>query len=203
LKRRIDEFMAERKKIITAILMAWAVTHGARADMMPASRLHGVPRPSAQACEQTVSQSPNSPNPLIGPTIVDLDLQSAAFWPTTNAEVRPTDQTRQPPPLLESGQSSFDLCLYALMGLGLCKSAPWMKKVSLGGIPDWYYPGGLAPIGHAASLNYLCPAAACLIQPDRKTDNGISRYRIRTIVSSWRKSQFTPDVIASRAPPLS
>jgi hypothetical protein len=43
----------------------------------------------------------------------------------------------------------------------------------------------------------------CFIQPDNAAERLIPQYRIRTVVSSWRKSQFTPDVIASRGPPLS
>jgi hypothetical protein len=203
LEQQVDEFMAERKKIIAAILMALAVMDGVYADMMPVSSLDGVSYAWVQACNQTVSQSPNSPSPFIGPAIVDLDFQSAAFWPTTDEEVDPTDETRQPPQLLEPGYSSFGLCLYTLMGLGLCKSAPWMKKLSLGGIPDWHYPGGLAPIGHTAGPDYLRSPAACFVQPDDRADALRPQHRIRTIVPSWRKSQFTPAVIASRGPPLS
>jgi hypothetical protein len=198
--------VTERKKIITAIIMALAVMSGAYADMMPASSLDGVSCPWVQACDQTASQSPNSPSPLIGPAIVDLDFQFAAFWPTTDEEVDPTNETRQPPQLLEPGYSSFGLCLYTLMGLGLCRSAPWMKKLSFGHIPDWYHDGGPFQIGHsfAISPESLCTLrVCCFVQPDDRTDEFVTKHRLRTIVSSWRKSQFTPAVIASRGPPLS
>jgi hypothetical protein len=48
----------------------------------------------------------------------------------------------------------------------------------------------------------LCPApACCFIQPFHPQNNHLPQYRLRTIISLWWKSQFTPIVLAPRAPP--
>ena len=108
-------------------------------------------------------------------------------------------------PILTDGQNSFSLCLYALLGLGLCKSVPLVRKVSFGYIPQWYHDGGPVQVGHsfAISPDCLCSAPVCFVQPDGPAENPIPRYDFPTVVSRWRNSQLTPAVFASRAPPSS
>lgn len=105
---------------------------------------------------------------------------------------------------LTEGSTSFDLCLYALVGLGLCRSGHWVRRSSFGFVPDWYHNGGPFQIGHshAVSLDCRCSAQMCFIQADRTEQNHIPQYRLRTVVSLWRKSLFTPTAFASRGPPL-
>ena len=196
--------MTKRRRDLIAIVVVLATTVGAYADMMPASPSNGAPRASAPVRARRACPSPHSPSPGIGPAIFDLDLWPVASLPTTDAEVEPTAETKAPLQLLDRDPSSFDLCLYALMGLGLCKSAPWVKKLSLGGIPDWYHHAGPCQIGHsfAVTPDCCCTAQVCFVQPDDTEHNHMPSYRRRTIVSRWRQSQFTPTALASRGPPL-
>ena len=199
----IGERVIHRRRVIMAIVVALVATAGVYADMMPAFPSNGAPRPSAPACERTACSSPNSPSPSIGPAVFDLDLWPVASLPTTDAEVEPTAETPVPLQLLDRDPSSFDLCLYALMGLGLCKSAPWVKKLPLGGIPDWYHHGGPSQIGgsHAVGPDCLCSAATCFLQPHNGADDFMPQHCLGTIAALWRKPQRTPNVLASRGPP--
>ena len=104
------------------------------------------------------------------------------------------------------GRQLVSRCLYALMGLGLCSSVHWVKKINLGHIPEWYHEGGPLQIGHshAATPESLCSLQVCFLAPqDDRAEDSLPQYHLGTIVSLWRKSQFTSSVIASRGPPLS
>jgi hypothetical protein len=122
--------------------------------------------------------------------------------PRAEADAGPTGQA-QHLHLLVEGQSSLDLFLYALMGLGLCRSAPWVKKFSFDLIPDWYHSSGPFQIGHSLAVGPdLCFAPVyCFVQPDCRAQDCPPQYYRGTIVSLWRKSQFTPTILASRGPP--
>ncbi len=196
--------MTKRRRDLIAVVVVLATRVGVYADMMPASPSNGAPRASAQARDRTACPSPNSPSPGIGPAIFDLDLWPVASLPTTDAEVEPAGKTPPALQLLDRDPSSLDLCLYALMGLGLCRSAPWMKKLSFGGVPDWYHHAGPFQIGHSHPVgpNCLCSTVVCFAQPDNRADDVIWQHRLGTTAAVWRKSQFTPTVLASRGPPL-
>lgn len=105
--------------------------------------------------------------------------------------------------ILTEGHSSFDLCLYALMGLGLCRSAPWVRRLHLGHIPDWYHSGAPQQIGHSHLLgpDALCDAAVCFVQADAAPESLPVRCRAGTVPSLARRSQSIPAVLAARAPP--
>jgi hypothetical protein len=111
---------------------------------------------------------------------------------------------RATPLIRADEQNSLDLCLFALLGLGLCKSAPYVRKFSFGAIPDWYHTGGPSQIGHSFAISPDClslkPACRCRMQPD-STAATVSQFRLEIVESLWRRSQFTPAVLASRGPP--
>jgi hypothetical protein len=110
----------------------------------------------------------------------------------------------QPMQILSDRQSSFSLCLYALLGLGLFRSAPLVKKLPFGCIPSWYHEGGPGQIGHshAISPDCLCSAPVySFVPPDRRIEDAVPRYHWATVVAHWWRSQFIPTVFASRAPP--
>lgn len=135
--------------------------------------------------------------------IAQLGSMSVGFV----VEVKPTeehDAGLQPMFVLCDRQDSLGLCLYALLGLGLCKSAPWVKKLSLGVVPGWYHDGGPFQIGHSVAISPGClySALVCFVQPDVAAKTLLPRYRREAIVSSWRESQITPTILASRGPPL-
>jgi len=107
---------------------------------------------------------------------------------------------------LTEGSTSFDLCLYALIGLGICRSGHWLRRPSLGFVPDWYHNGGPFQIGHSHALapGALCPVpVCCFVQPMCAEDASMSPHCLQAVVPLWQKSQFAPGTHASRGPPLS
>jgi hypothetical protein len=109
------------------------------------------------------------------------------------------------PQIISDRQSSLSLCISAIIGLGLCSSAHCVRKLSFGFIPEWYHNGGPFQIGHSFAVcpDSVCPApVCCLVQPAVTAEDFLPQYHLGTVVSLWRKSQFTPDVIASRGPPI-
>ncbi len=105
----------------------------------------------------------------------------------------------------DSGQSSLSLCLSALVSLGLYTSMHSVKKLSFGFDPQWYHTGGPFRIGHsmAICLDSVCPVpVCCLAQPDHGVANTVPKTRFGTVVSQWRTSQFTPELLAARGPPV-
>ncbi len=105
--------------------------------------------------------------------------------------------------VLTDGHSSFDLCLYALMSLGLCRSASWVRRLHPGHIPDWYHSGAPPQIGHSHLVgpDAFCEAAVCFVQPDAAPERLPVRCRAGTVPSLEGRSQSTPAVLAARAPP--
>jgi hypothetical protein len=195
--------MTGREKIIAAILAGLALAGRACADMVPASQLACESRPAPSVTDRATLPSPACSGQVLdyqdfnGLEFVPLD-----FAPRATADPGPA-ASAQPVHILADGQDSFSLCLYALLGLGLCKSAPFVKKFSFGYIPQWYHDGGPAQIGPslAISPDCLCPAPVCFVQPAARAGDRIPRYHFATVASLWRHSQFTPAVLAPRAPP--
>ena len=190
------------------ILFSFAVficTASVYADMMPvhiSSTESG--KPAYVPCGQANLQYVDSSGTFNYPGVADLDLWPVELLPGQTADIE------QPPELqnlrsLTGGPGSFALCLYALIGLGLCQAAPWVKKISFQFIPEWYHDGGPFQIGHSHAVTpetlYPTPTC-CFLQPVcMMVGSYIPKYSQRTVISLWRKSQFTPDVIASRGPP--
>jgi len=131
-----------------------------------------------------------------------LDLRYIEFLPDESPDIGQTSGM-QNPQILTDGTGSFSLCLSALIGLGMFSSARFVKKLSFGFIPEWYHNGGPFQIGHSHALpESLCPVpVCCFIQPVCTEEDSLIQYRLRTVVSLWRKSQFTPTVLVPRGPP--
>ena len=175
----------------------------ARGDMMPVS-------PAGVECRQpwdvhtTDEARTAEPSSYFDYTsIMDPDVGTIQFAPAAGDNFNQTSET-QPPAILTDGQSSLSLCLSALIGLGLCSSAHCLKKLHLGHIPEWYHHGGPWQIGHSLAVNpdSVCPMPAyCFVQPTHVAEDLTAQYRSGTIISLWRKSQFTPNVLSSRGPP--
>ncbi len=107
-------------------------------------------------------------------------------------------------PVLSEGQSSLDLYVYALISLGLFRSAGLVKKLSFGCIPQWYHDGGPYQIRHSFAIapDCLCGALICFVQPQCAVKNPAPRHYGQTRICLWRESQFVPTVLAPRGPPL-
>ena len=137
-------------------------------------------------------------------SINGFDLRAVRFPPETDNIIQ---QANQESPIVELKHEpgSFTLCLYALMGVGLCSAPHWFRRLSLSYVPEWYHSGGPYQVGHsfaiAPDFHHTAPVLH-FIQPDNIKEDYIPRYRTGLIVSLWRESQFTPEKIASRAPPF-
>jgi hypothetical protein len=192
--------MMERRRIILAVVMAIVATVTVRADMVPASGpVIGCP-PQSCECPEVQGAGALDVQPFVA---VVLNL----LPPGLPSGVQPSTEQRsesQPLNVLSDEQNSLSLCLYALFSLGLCKSAPWVKKVSFGILPGWYHDGGPFQVGQSVAISPDCLDSAwayCFIQPVRRGEDTMPQYRRETVVSLWRKGQFTPAAIASRGPP--
>ena len=195
--------MIRWSRLLVAIVAVFAVCTGVHADMMQASAVDVDVRQVARAASVVDRQLIDSAGLCDYASITDLSIEPVDLSPQGGEEVGELLLT-QNAQILTDGQNSLHLCISALIGLGLCSSAHCLKKLSFGFIPEWYHNGGPFQIGHslAVSPESLCPAAACcFVQPVHTAEDIIPQYCCGTIVSCWRKSQFTPDVIASRGPP--
>jgi hypothetical protein len=195
----------ERRKAIGVVVLALGIAGAVRADMvqMPAEEV--VSASSVAACDHPDQQPPKVLDVFADPAPAGLDLLSGGYFPETQADVAVGKvDSPQPALVLSDRQDSLSLCLYAMFTLGLCRSAPWVKKLSFGVVPGWYHDGGPFQIGHSHAADPDCLISApvyCFLQPDSVADDPTPQYRQGTVVSLWRTSQFTPSVLASRGPP--
>ncbi len=195
--------MFNGRRIISAVICGLIVTAAVHADMMSVYEQEVGRKQSKSVCNQANLPNKNLFELYDFPDIVDLESWSAGFLPQTNTGIAQNSEVQH----LQSftnGPGSLNLCLSALIGLGLCSSTHFIKKLSFSFVPEWYHNGGPFQIGHshAVTPESLCSSPAyCFFQPVCMADNSFTQYRLRTVVSLWRKSQFTPDVIASRGPP--
>lgn len=200
----VNKLMVNGKRQFIAFFVVSVCTVSVYADMMP---IHTTNAERGQLpyipCGQTDLQCPDLSSPFNYSSVTDLDLWPADLSPEPTADTAQTSEAQNLRSLTD-GPGSFALCLYALIGLGLCQAAPWVKKLSFEFIPEWYHDGGPFQIGHshAVTPETLYPTPAyCFIQPACMVESHIPQYSLRTIVYLWRESQFTPDVIAARGPP--
>jgi hypothetical protein len=192
------------RKIIAGVIAGLLISAAAYADMVPASAPDAGRGPSPRVCSHTCTNCADCPWACNCPNIAVLDLPSVGFLPRVNADAGQTSAIQYPPSLTD-GASSFSLCLYALMGLGLVRSAPWVKKLSFGFLPEWYHDGGPFQIGHSHAVtpnNLSLTPACCFIQPDCMPQDISPQYYKGIIASLLRTSLFTPNVLAPRGPPL-
>ncbi len=195
--------MIDSRKLITAVIGGLVVTAAAYADMVPVSRLDAGRRQLPHVCGQADLQYTNLSSPSNYPSVGHLDLWSVEFLPEANADVSQTSEIQHLQSLTD-GPGSLNLCLSALIGLGLCSSAHCVKRLSFGFVPEWYHNGGPFQIGHsyAVTPESLCPVPAfCFIQPVCTVEDSLPQYRLGTVTSLWRKSQFTPTILVPRGPP--
>jgi len=195
--------MIDGRRIITAVIAGLVFTMTVYAEMTPVYYLDSGRRQLPHVYGPREVQYTNLSGPSIFYNVTDLYSCSVEFLPEASVDFDQTSEI-QHPLSLTSGPGSLNLCLSALIGLGLCSSAHWVKRLSFGFIPEWYHNGGPFQIGHsfAVSPESLCPApVCCFIQPVLTVEGSLSQYRRGTVTSLWRKSQFTPAVIAPRGPP--
>jgi len=193
------------KRTILVLFLVLVCTASAYADMMPASSTSAergkspyVPRSSADLHYTDSSSLFNYPSAS------NLGLGPVELLPEPAADTGQNPEMQNIRSLTE-GQGSLALCIYALIGLGLCQVVPSVKKISFEFLPEWYHDGGPFQIGHSLAVTpeTLYPIQTCsFVQPASMVESHIPKYSLLIIVSFWQKSQLTPDVIAPRGPPV-
>ncbi|MBP7051967.1 MAG: hypothetical protein KBE65_13215 [Phycisphaerae bacterium] len=133
----------------------------------------------------------------------DLGLPPTGISPDMPVEAIDSGEPPVASLILADKQGSLGLCLYALVSLGMCKSAPWVKRMSRGLVPGWYHDGGPFQIGdrRVLSSDCLCPSLVCFVQAEPGAQSPRPAYCRELIISLWRESQFSPVGLASRGPP--
>jgi hypothetical protein len=196
--------MIEQPRTILAVLAGFVLATSAYADMMPVPSVDAARSQSLPAVISEHSPDARYSSSLTCLGIDDLDLLPITVVSESNGDVGQIGEARAPE-ILADRQNSFDLCLYALIGLGLCRSAPWVKKFSFCQIPDWYHHAGPCQIGHSYAIGPECigSTTVCFIQPDSVSiEEPSPQCRGEALISLWRKAQFTPTALASRGPPI-
>lgn len=195
--------MVEVRKTLLAVAMVCIVAVSARAGLTPVSAvpstdpLHATPEGESH---EILLFGVSDETPLGG------DVSASASCLPQEAEVATDVEEGADTPQaisLKDGRGSVDLCLYALIGFGVLRSGHWVKRPSLGFVPEWYHTGGPDQIGHSHAVHpdLICVPTICFVQPDVIAEIILHQYDQGTILSLVRQSQYTPTVLASRAPP--
>ncbi len=194
----------KRRTIITVLIWGLAACAISHAGMMPVPPLDAAgcrPSSPADTLANLRPESPSVSSPGF-PGVTDLGSSFAGFLPPLNAKTGEPGGTK-PAQILTDRQDSLELCLYALLSLGLCRSSPVVRRLHLGGIPGWYHSGGPHQIGHSFAISADCLPSTpvfCFVQPDSKTGDSPPRYFSRA-VAALLTAQFTRIPLASRGPP--
>jgi hypothetical protein len=174
-----------------AVFVSAGVLH---ADMMSVSNLE-------TGANGGYSATSTGDSPQLTPAELPFTLPELDAWISYSialqAEAIAEETVEAPnPQILVDRSNSLDLCLYALVSLGVFRSGQWVKRSSLGFVPEWYHSGAPLQIGHSHAVgpDAFCFAAVCFVQPDCGVDPHIPPRRHGIITSLWRCSQFTPSV---------
>jgi len=195
--------VVERRKILTVLVGALALCAGVRADLVPLFPLEASYGPCRSLCAAPDLGPENEPVPFADwAAIAGLAPLPVAFPLESNGEPGETREV-QVARIQTDEQNSLSLCLYALLGFGLCRSAPWVKKLSFGVIPDWYHNGGPFQIGHSFAVEPDCLGhpVICFVQPQGAAEALAAQYHRGTIWPLLRRSQFILTVLGGRGPP--
>jgi hypothetical protein len=193
--------MAAGNKIVASVPVVCAATARVHADMMPVCLANSGRLPVA-AFDRADVHGARFAGPWDVLAIAGPETDPVAFLPGVNSRT-PLDAQTQVPQVLSDDQGSLDLCLYALFGLGLCRSVPLVRRLSFGCIPDWYHHGGPFQIGHSYVTGPDCLrcVVACSAQPGCPMRDIVPRCHTGPIAALLRQSLFTPNILASRGPP--
>ena len=192
--------MAYWRKLIPVMLVALTATACVHADMVPTTG-SGV----SCGCAMPVDGSAITPSANATETSLDLGVVDLDLFPTATAlpDATADETTSQDVVVLDRDRGSLEWCLYALMGVGLCKSAPLFRKISIGFVPEWYHTGAPLQIGasHAVGPDCLCNAAVCFVQPDSPNTDSTHRLGFVAITPRSLSSQCALAAHPSRGPP--
>ncbi len=116
-----------------------------------------------------------------------------------------TAKGRPSPEMLELTESSGSLgiCIYTILGLGLLRYAPQMRKFSFAFVPEWYSTTGPFQIGHKHAIAPHClpTTPSAIIRPQKAGNDALPKYIRNMLAPIVRESVFTPTVLHPRGPP--
>ncbi len=189
--------MVELRKTILSVAAIFVVAASAHAGLSPVCVVDGASDAAytldLAECQEVLLFCFSDRGPVAGDVVPHAERL---------AEMAQAEEAEQAI-TLKDGRSSLDFCLYTLLGLGVLRSGHWVRRTSLGFIPEWYHSGAPQQIGHSHAVgpDAFCHAAVCFVQPDVMPQRLMPLYDRGTIPSLVRTSQFISDVLASRAPP--
>ena len=190
----------QTSSFLTGILVFSMAAH---ADMSSIYPTDIKSQQATRVCSEVEARPTDSGSLVDCPSVPAFGPWDERLVPGAGEDVKQTSETQRPR-ILTDGQSSLNLYLSALISLGLCSSAHCLKKLHSRFISEWYHNGGPFQIGHSIAVDpdSICPAPVyCFIQPVHAAEDCVPQYRLGTIASLWRKSQFTVSVLAPRGPP--
>ncbi len=196
--------MIKRRTIITVLIWGLAVCAISHAGMMPVSPPDAAGCRLSSPADTLADLRPGSPSVLSPgfPGVADLGSSFAGFLPPPDPETGEPGGTK-PAQILTDRQNSLELCLYALLSLGLCRSAPFVRRLHLGCIPGWYHGGGPYQIGHSFAISPDCLPSTpvfCFVQPDGRTEDSPPHY-FSGAIAALLTAQFARIPLAPRGPP--
>lgn len=194
-----------RSRLIVAFLVPMSIAPCVRADMSPVAGWNAGPSWPSRDDGHLIAPSVEAFGPATGLRIDDLgwfgiDLPFGNFGGVVLPAAEP-----QVVHILSDEQDSLSLCLYAFLSLGLYRSGHWIKRFSWGAIPHWYHDGGPFQIGHSHVISHDCLGFVSThgsLLPTGGPPMPMLKHRGQALIAFWRKSQFVPTILASRAPPL-
>ena len=191
--------MVKSGSLLSAAVMVLAIAGAACADLMPIPHLE-VGSEVVASVVSPAEEATRPRLPLVPPRTAELASKVVGLMTEPDAGSAADEPDLE---ILADASNSLDLCLYALIGLGLVRSGHWVRRPALGFIPEWYHNGGPHQVGHSHAVgpDAFCLATICFIQTDCVTDNLIPRYGSGTHISLRGESQFTARARASRGPP--
>jgi hypothetical protein len=203
--RQGDRVMSRWRTAILAVLPVLAVSVPAYADMAPVivsdsesgSRAVSMVEGDGHVlCREVNLTKCCRERSVVGLVPVGLSIEGGG-------RAHAASDVQQPTTILIDRQDSMTLCLYALLGLGLCKSAPWVRKLTFGTIPEWYHDGGPFQVGHSCRIapDCTCPQEAYFLQPEDQVGSRGPGWRRELHGSLRGKSRSAANTDTCRGPP--
>ena len=198
--------MLKLKKLILVAVCMWFVTPVVYGDMTPLSRLsYAYQDPSQNLRSEEILLHGDLSDKIVFSGVINVNYNSFGLISESNTGIEQNSKNRHM--LISRPDSgSRSLCLYTLIGLGLCSSVTWVKKISFGFIPQWYHEGGPHQVGHSYAVmpgTLKSVPICCFLRSDYIGESLLSRYYKGIGISFLRNSLYTQDMLSYRGPPNS
>jgi len=181
--------MINGRRVISAVICGLIFAAAVHAHMVPLSQQDSGRRQATSVCDRINLYNNNLSDSYNFSSVTDLSSLSFGFLPQANTDIEQTSEI-QHLQSLTNGPGSISLCLSALIGLGLCSSTHFVKKLSFSFIPEWFHDGGPFQIGHSHAITpeSLCTTpVCCFVQPVCTVEDSFIQYRLS---ARWKILSF-------------